>query len=158
MYLVRRGRFLTCALLLLAGSLSAQNLELRFLDVGQGDAILIRSEGRSVLVDAGPSGATLSRLQALRVTVVDFFIASHNHADHIGGAAAILSALPVRFYMDNGVPATTQTYARVLSLVESKGITYLAATPRTLTLGDASLRIIPPPGGPGTPEHFEHRR
>jgi len=133
------------ALLLVGQPLVGQNLELRFLDVGQGDAILIRNQGKSVLVDAGPSRAILPRLQVLGVTALDLLIASHNHADHLGGMAAVLSGLPVRFYMDNGVPTTSQIYARVLSLVESRKVAYLRATARTITVGDATLRIMPPP-------------
>lgn len=147
--MMRCLRELALALLLFGRSLSGQNLELRFLDVGQADAILIRNQGKTVLIDAGRSGATLSQLEALGVTSLDLFIVSHNHADHIGGADAVLNGLPVRSYMDNGMPVTTRIYARVISLVESKGITYLQATPRTITLGDATLRILPPPPAAG---------
>ncbi|MDQ3556630.1 MAG: MBL fold metallo-hydrolase [Gemmatimonadota bacterium] len=120
-------------------------LEIRFLDVGQGDAALIRSGGRVALIDAGPSDALVSRLRALGVDTVDVLIASHNHADHIGGADAVLDSLAVRFYLDNGHPASTRIQRRVLERVERRGVAYLAATPRTLTLGAARLRIIPSP-------------
>ena len=130
----------------------ADTLELRVLDVGQGDAILIRNAGRTALVDAGPSDAIAARLRELGVDTVDVLIASHNHADHIGGADAVLEQLPVRFYLDNGYPATTRIQAKVLGLVEQQGVTYLQASDRALSLGDAQLRIIPPPpvaGGTG---------
>ncbi len=120
-------------------------LEIRFLDVGQGDATLLRSGGRTALIDAGPSDAVVARLRALGVDTVHVLIASHNHADHIGGADAVLDSLPVRFYLDNGHPATTRIQQRVLERVERHGVTYLAAEPRTLTLGAARLRIIPSP-------------
>lgn len=129
--------------------LAAQDVEIRFLDVGQGDAVLVRSGGKAALIDAGPTDGIAARLRALGVDSLDLIIASHNHADHIGGADAVLAALPVRFYLDNGHPAATQIQRRVLDLVESRGVTYLRATPRTLTLGDATLRVIPAPGGAG---------
>lgn len=138
--------------LLCAGSALAQDLELRFLDVGQGDAVLIRNGGKAALVDAGPSDRIADRLRGLGVSSLDLLIASHNHADHIGGADAVLSRIPVRFYLDNGHPATTAIQSRVLGLVESRGVTYLQASARTFTLGDATIRIIPAPRGVGGDE------
>lgn len=121
------------------------DLELRFLDVGQGDAALVRHAGRAVLIDAGPSPAIVGRLRALGVDSLDLLIATHNHADHIGGAADVLRQVPVRFYLDNGHPHTTRTQERVLQAIEERGVTYLQAVPRTFELGDASLRVIPSP-------------
>src|SRR5690606_40426754 len=57
----------------------------------------------------------VAHLRRLGVDTLDLFIASHNHADHIGGAEAVLQGFPVRFYMDNGVPHTTQAYRRALA-------------------------------------------
>jgi competence protein ComEC len=127
-------------------------LEIRFLDVGQGDAVLVRSAGRTALIDAGPSDRVAERLQALGVDTVHLLVASHNHSDHIGGADAVLETFRVRNYLDNGHPATTAIQKRVLKLVEERGVTYLQASPRTLTLGDAKLRIVPAPQDVGGDE------
>ena len=120
-------------------------LELRFLDVGQGDATLIRHAGKAVLVDAGPTDAVLARLRALGVDSLSLAVASHNHSDHIGGMDVVLANLPVRYYLDNGVPANTRIQRTVLQLVRDRGVTYLAPSSRTVELGDARLRVIPPP-------------
>lgn len=133
--------------LLLGAPLGAQDLELRFLDVGQGDAVLIRSGGKAALIDTGPSNRIVDQLRALGIDSLDLLIASHNHADHIGGADAVLAAIPVRFYLDNGVPATTDAQSRVLRAVEARGVGYLEATLRTIRIGDATLRILPAPAG-----------
>lgn len=138
--------------LFVASPARAQDLELRFLDVGQGDAVLVRSGGKAALIDAGPSDRIVERLRALGVTSLDLLVASHNHADHIGGADAVLASLPIRYYLDNGHPATTAIQSRVLELVERRGATYLRASPRTISLGDATLRIIPAPEGAGGDE------
>lgn len=126
---------------------AAEPLEMRFLDVGQGDAVLLREAGRTVLVDAGPSDRVVARLRALGVESIDLLVASHNHADHIGGMDAVLDSFPVRAYLDNGYPATTRIQARVLERVEAEGATYLAPTPRTISLGEARIRVIPAPEG-----------
>lgn len=131
---------------------AAALLEIRFVDVKQGDAVLIRNGDRVALVDAGPSDRIVRRLRTLGVNHIDLLIASHNHADHIGGMDAVLDSFPVSFYLDNGHPTTTRIQERVLERVESAGVTYLQATPRTISLGDANLRIVPAPDDVGGDE------
>jgi competence protein ComEC len=141
-------RFLTGLLLFghaLASSLTAQQLELRFLDVGQADAILVR-EGRKVaLIDAGSGAGILTQLRALNIDTIDLVVASHNHSDHIGGMSSVLGNTVVRFYLDNGVPHTTATYQRTIQAVTGSGAQYLRPTSRTITLGNARLRVLAPP-------------
>lgn len=119
-------------------------LRIIFLDVGQGDAVLIQApEGQTALVDAGPRDV-VPLLRQLGVEQIDLLVATHPHADHIGGMAQVISSLPVRFYMDNGDPHTTQSYRRLLAALDARpGITYLEATPRTISLGSASIEVLP---------------
>jgi beta-lactamase superfamily II metal-dependent hydrolase len=125
--------------------LEAQSLEIHFLDVGQGDAVLLREGGKAALIDAGPSGANvLAHLRARGVDTLDLLVASHNHTDHIGGMTAVLGATVVRFYMDNGMPSNTATYQRTIAAVQRSGAQYLNATPRTVSLGAAQLRVLTP--------------
>lgn len=124
-------------------------LHIHFFDVGQGDAVLIRvPTGQNVLIDAGPGAGTAEYLLELGVEEIDLIIASHNHADHIGGVPAVLEAFPVRFWMDNGVPHTTATYRRALEAVKAAGVLLLEPERRTIQMGDAALEILPPPGDP----------
>ena len=127
---------------------TGDTLELRILDVGQGDAILIRNAGRTVLVDAGETDRIAAQLQALGVDTLDLVVASHNHDDHIGGMDAVLRAFPVRGYLDNGHPANTRIQRTVLTLLRERGIAYHEAAELSdsiVTLGDATLRVIPSP-------------
>ena len=118
-----------------------------FLDVGQGDAVLIRSpEGQTALIDSGPGVDIIPSLTRLGVDTLDLVVASHPHADHIGGMWQVFQALPVRFYMDNGQPHTTTTYYVVMQELRSREeITYLQATPRTISLGSTNLHVLPLP-------------
>lgn len=140
-------RYAFALLALLPPALPAQ-LELRFLNVGQADAALIREGGKTALIDAGSAGVT-SYLRALGIDTIDLVVASHNHADHIGGMTGVLGATVVRFYLDNGVPHTTATYQRTIQAVQTSGAQYLRPTARTITLGNARLRVLPPPPNTG---------
>jgi beta-lactamase superfamily II metal-dependent hydrolase len=139
--------WLAFLLALLAAPLRGQQLEIRFLDVGQGDAVIVREGTKTVLVDAGGSTRIASYLQSFHIDTIDLVVASHNHADHIGGMTSVFQSAVVRFYLDNGVPATTATYQRTMSAVTSSGAQYLRATARTITLGTATIQILPPPAG-----------
>lgn len=144
---------LLAAILVLCGTYcsSAQtgSVELIFLDVGQGDAIVVRSpEGKVALIDSGNDPGIVYLLRHHGIDSIDIVIASHPHADHIGGMPAVLASFPVRFYMDNGVPHTTATYRNVLWAVRNSDVTYLEATPRTIELGSIDIHVLPPmPGG-----------
>ncbi len=134
------------SLFLIGSSLSAQHLEIRFLNVGQGDAALIGESGRTALIDAG-SGGVDAYLRQLQIDTIDLVVASHNHADHIGGMTGVFTSAVVRNYLDNGVPHTTATYQRTIQAVRASGAQYLNASSRTITLGDARLQVLAPPPG-----------
>src|SRR5713226_734947 len=88
-------------------------LQVHVLDVGpiEGDSILIISPaGKSVLIDAGDRGKGKVLLEALKrykVETLDYFIATHPHPDHIGGAAEVLKGIKVSTIIDNGVDRAT---------------------------------------------------
>jgi competence protein ComEC len=127
----------------------AGTTEIHFLAVGQGDAVLIRApDGRAVLYDGGTgSPSILPALQALDIRL-ELVIASHNHADHIGGLAEVIAAYQPRYVMENGVPHTTRAYENFLRAAANAGSQLLAPENRSITLGDARLRVVPPPGRP----------
>ncbi len=72
-------------------------LEVHFIDVGQGDAILFRTpEGAEVLIDGGGSSACRRYLEALGTQELDILLLSHPHSDHLRGLFPILDQFPVR--------------------------------------------------------------
>jgi competence protein ComEC len=121
-------------------------VEITFLDVGQGDAVVVRApEGQTAMIDAG-RGEPLRSLMRMGVDRIDLLVATHPHADHIGGLGDVLTARPVRFFMDNGRPHTTDTYLRLMATLERlSDVAYLEATPRTVTLGSVELEVLPLP-------------
>lgn len=68
-------------------------LELHFIDVGQGDCALLRTDKTTMLIDAGTGESQdkiLSYLDGLGITKLDYFIGTHPHEDHLGSAAAVI--------------------------------------------------------------------
>lgn len=132
----------------------AGTLEVHILDVGQGDAILIESPaGKTVLIDAGQGETPVAPLLAAHdVTALDLVVATHPHADHVGGMQAVVESVPIKLYTDNGLPHTTQTYAKLMAAVEARGLAYRAAEHgQVYNLDDgAKLEILFPTGAPLT--------
>jgi len=89
---------------------SGGELTVRILDVGpiNGDALLISSPaGKTVLIDAGDTTKGKAVVEALKrnnIQQLDYFIATHPHPDHIGGAAEVFKAVKVLNVIDNGQP------------------------------------------------------
>jgi competence protein ComEC len=124
-------------------------LRVDFIDVGQGDSILIRTpEGKVALIDGGDSGSgALAYLRAQGVTRVDLLVATHPHADHIGGLVDILENLPVTKVVTNGVSTTTLTYEHFLDAIAAAQATYVEAKRGDkLELGAFSFDVLSPAG------------
>jgi len=79
-------------------------LEVRFLDVGQGDAALVRApDGGTVLIDGGPDPEQVATdLAALGVKRLDLVVATHPHLDHFTGLPAVLARFPTGLLLDSG--------------------------------------------------------
>lgn len=105
----------------------ATPLKIHFIDVGQGDSILLQSGGKNMLVDAGPDesgGTVVSYLQAQGVSTVDVIVATHPHEDHIGGMVDVLNNFIVDLYVDNGIAHTTLTYENLVNKLVNDQIPY----------------------------------
>lgn len=97
-----------------------------FIDVGQGDCTLIRLfDGRTILIDAGESGSDEiinEYIYDCGIDTLDYVIATHPHADHIGGMEGVIREFDVKkIYMPKAT-ATTKTYERFLRAVKEKGL------------------------------------
>ncbi len=106
-------------------------LTVHFIDVGQGDCVLVCTPDRhSVLVDAGDeenSDRVVSYLTKHGVRRVDLLVITHPHADHIGGLPAVLAEFGVSRVIDSGRPHGSPVYERVLSEIERRRIEYEVA-------------------------------
>lgn len=148
---------LLCELALRAGS-PPEQLQIVFLDVGQGDAAIVRSAGETALIDAGGSVAggpdpglasVLPALEALRVRRLDRVVLTHPHPDHFGGLEAVLAQLPVAELWDTGQAEAEGAgqAARLLAQVRASGGTVRGPQQlcgRAHPLGRAVIEVLAP--------------
>jgi competence protein ComEC len=106
-------------------------LRVHFIDVGQGDSILLQtSDGQSLLIDGGYGGSgALAYLQAHGITSIDVMVATHPHADHIGGLVDVLRALPVGAVWTSGASHSTGTFEDFLDAIADARVPYHEARP-----------------------------
>jgi beta-lactamase superfamily II metal-dependent hydrolase len=128
-------------------SSSAGPVVVELLDVGQGDAILIRSpEGKTALIDAGPTReGALEALRRVGVEHLDLVAISHHHSDHYGGMEEVVRALRPRYFLASHSGHATNAYLKLLRAVEARSITAVRPTsrPRKIELGSVELTVFP---------------
>lgn len=127
--------------------------EMHVLDVGQGDAIALRTpRGRWIVIDAGPR--TSSGDAARRVIIpyirriggpVALFVLSHAHDDHSGGASTLVNALAPLRWWEPAFVSTSAGYRDALEAVSKSGTLWERVTPgRTLELDGVVLKVLAP--------------
>jgi len=127
-------------------------LHVAFLDVGQGDAILITTPtGQQILLDGGPSPAALTTALGREMPFwdrsIDLLIMSHPDADHITGLVAVLERYQVAGWADSGYDDEDEIYARCLELLQEHQVPrYQIRAGDRFDLGQGiALEILHPP-------------
>lgn len=131
-----------------AGSQPPPNrtLTVHFIDVGQGDSILLDLGDIEVLIDGGgKSQVVASYISDYVDGPLEVMIATHPHADHIGGLITVLNAFEVGEIWLNGDTSTSQTYSQFMSAVNSEGAdVFVARSGDTIQAGDLILKVLHP--------------
>ena len=131
-------------------------LHVAFLDVGQGDAILITTpSGQQVLVDGGPSPAALASALGDEMPFwdrsLDLVVMTHADADHLTGLLEALDRYRVGAWLDNGLEGDDDLYVECQALLAAEGASrQVAAAGDRLDLGQGVVLEVlhPPPGLP----------
>lgn len=132
----------------ISNTVAEAQMKVAFLDVGQGDATLIQTKEKTVLIDAGNNRLgekVVKELEKRGVVSLDYLILTHPDADHIGGADYVLRAFPVEEVFLPEEQKDTQTYWEVIEEIEKKQIPFRQPeVGEEISLGDASMTILSP--------------
>lgn len=123
-------------------------VEYHFIDVGQGDATLIRTPEGDILIDAGENSAEddlKAYLDLQGVDVLYYAIFTHPDSDHIGGADMVLAEYEVLNVIKPELEKTTQVYKRMMEGIEAEGCKVYNALPgETYSLGEFDMFVFGP--------------
>lgn len=125
-----------CGLLLLASliiggyfyfflSSSQEELRVVFLDIGQGDAILIQTKTKNVLIDGGPDRGIVYKLDqyiAAHQRKIDLMILTHPDGDHLNGLVEVLRRWPVKNFLETGVKSSSPSYFELQRLIAERDL------------------------------------
>lgn len=101
------------------------DMNVHFLDVEQGLAILVQSDGKNLVYDGGDRGTSsyvVAYLKKQGVEKIDYLISSHYDSDHVYGLIGCLSAFKVKNVISSDYEHDSQTYTKFINAVESAGL------------------------------------
>lgn len=128
---------------------SGQNMMVHFIDVGQGDSILIQLPNQqNMLIDVGDNHKgqlVVDYLKEQGVSMIDYLIATHPHADHIGGMDNVIDQFEIGVIYMPRVAHTTKTYMELLEAIDEKNLRIRTAKAGvTITIDDVTVEILAP--------------
>lgn len=114
---------------------TSANVTIKFIDVGQGEAILIALPEKTVLIDAGPTGSApkiAQVLQELGRNKIDYLVATHPDEDHIGGMADVISNTQIGTIYAPNKTNNTATYRKFLNAIQNNNLQITLAEAGTI--------------------------
>lgn len=122
------------------------NMVTHFIDVGQGDCILIQVNHKNLLIDSGTSDSKQKLIRYLKknnITRLDYIVATHPHEDHIGGMAKVIKTFEVGEFWAPKVITSTQAFEDMIRSLRAKNLKIKIAKPNTsLNLGPNTTCVM----------------
>lgn len=130
-------------------SLANTNVTIKFIDVGQGEAILIALPEKTMLIDAGPTGSAPKIAQVLHELgreKIDYLVATHPDEDHIGGMADVISSTQIGTIYAPNKTNNTATYRKFLTTIQNNNLQITLAEAGTIIdqTNDYKIEILWP--------------
>jgi len=123
-------------------------LKVHYIDVGQGDSILVHTNDVAMLIDAGERGygpGVVNYIKDQGINKLDYLILTHPHADHIGGATYVINAFDIGKIIMPKASHTSQTFENLLTTIQNKGMKITSPNPGDeYQLGSAKFIIVAP--------------
>lgn len=104
---------------------AASNVKVHFINVGQGDSILIQTPNENILIDGGGKGKgdeVVAYLKKQKIKTLTAVVSTHPDADHVGGLAYVIQNLNVKSVYAPKISHSTQAYKDFLKAVQRKGL------------------------------------
>ena len=104
---------------------TAGEMTVHYIDVGQGDSILIQVNNKNLLIDAGPGKSKdmlLNYLDSLNLKKIDYVIATHPHEDHIGNLDDVINKYEIGAFYSPKVTHTTKAYENMIKALKKKDL------------------------------------
>lgn len=124
------------------------DMEIHFLDVGQGLSIFVQSGDQTLIYDGGDkdcSSFVVAYLKEQGVTAIDYLISSHYDADHVSGLIGCLNAFEVKNVISSDYVHDSETYKSFLKAVDTEGLTMQHPEVGTeFTFGTGKFIILAP--------------
>nr|WP_242655264.1 ComEC/Rec2 family competence protein [Clostridium cellulovorans] len=125
---------------------SVSGIKIHYIDVGQGDSILIQTGSNNILIDAGENdNSTYNYLKTQGITKLNYIIVTHPHADHIGNIAKIINSFSVGTFYAPKITASSAVYTNMVTALSNKGLKItVPSVGSKITIGNATLQFLAP--------------
>lgn len=125
-------------------------MNLHFIDIGQGDCMLLESDGNYMLIDTGDISDTytakiIDYLEGRGIETIEYLILTHPDADHIGGAPDIINTFKVNHCIMPDFTKTTKIFEKTIDALEENEVDVIEAEPDyEFKVGEAECEILAP--------------